>query len=210
MELKTVKIKDLKTNPLQPENRTTNTNLFSLRKSIKEDGQLTPILIDKNFVICDGHRRVNSLKQLGVESVKAIVYNGEISNLKEIDVWLRTNANTKPITNANFLQAFLKGAEIPANRLKPILWVVEKCGQKFLKELSKRNVSATYPRRFWKTAESIGYSDPERFKRFILWILDNHQTFVLRACEKNTYNKATLKYYIEANLPADLSELFQK
>lgn len=73
MKLVTVALDDLTSSPINPPRRTSETALRDLITNIKRYSLQTPILITKDHVIIDGHRRVAALRALGQTTVPAII-----------------------------------------------------------------------------------------------------------------------------------------
>ena len=48
-------------------------NIDSLAASIKKDGLIFPILLDKGLVLLDGQRRIAAYKVLGIDRIPAYV-----------------------------------------------------------------------------------------------------------------------------------------
>jgi len=52
-------------------------DLSSLSESFKEFGFVEPIIVDKNYMICAGHRRYRTAKKMGFKTVPCIVWTPE-------------------------------------------------------------------------------------------------------------------------------------
>lgn len=84
MELKSIQIKKIKPNYLQPRKKFDNEKLEELARSIKEVGILQPILVrksGKNFEIISGERRWRAAKLTGLKTIACIIKkikNGEL------------------------------------------------------------------------------------------------------------------------------------
>ena len=70
MKVKKMKIKDIK---IGERFRRKLGNIELLAQSIKEEGLLYPILVDKDGNLIDGQRRLAALKQLGNEETEVII-----------------------------------------------------------------------------------------------------------------------------------------
>ena len=64
-----IKISDIKPNPINDEIYT-QTDLSTLKQSLELNGQLEPIVLNKDNLIVSGHRRYFSILQLGWEDVE--------------------------------------------------------------------------------------------------------------------------------------------
>ena len=67
IEYDVLEISSIKHNMKNPSIRTDrNNNSFkSLKNNIKTNGLISPIVVDRNYNLIDGHRRLNALKDLG-------------------------------------------------------------------------------------------------------------------------------------------------
>jgi len=70
MKIKKMKIKDIK---VGDRFRKKLGNIDLLAQSIKEEGLLYPILVDKDGNLIDGQRRLVALKQLGIKETVVII-----------------------------------------------------------------------------------------------------------------------------------------
>jgi ParB family chromosome partitioning protein len=71
MKVKKMKIKDIK---IGERFRRKLGNIELLAQSIKEEGLLYPILVDKDGNLIDGQRRLTALNQLGIEETEVLIY----------------------------------------------------------------------------------------------------------------------------------------
>ena len=70
MKVKRMKTKDIK---VGERFRRKLGNIELLAQSIKEEGLLYPILVDKDGNLIDGQRRLVALNQLGIEETEVII-----------------------------------------------------------------------------------------------------------------------------------------
>ena len=70
MKIKRMKIEDIK---VGERFRRKLGNIYLLAQSIKEEGLLYPILVDKDGNLIDGQRRLVALNQLGIEETEVII-----------------------------------------------------------------------------------------------------------------------------------------
>ena len=71
MKIKRMKTKDIK---VGERFRRKLGNIELLAQSIKEEGLLYPILVDKDGNLIDGQRRLTALNQLGIEETEVLIY----------------------------------------------------------------------------------------------------------------------------------------
>lgn len=73
-EVKTVDIGLIKLDPKNP-NEVSKAEMKALRASYMKFGQVKPIVVDQNWVIADGHHRLEVCKELGYNKVQVIQVN---------------------------------------------------------------------------------------------------------------------------------------
>lgn len=183
MELKQINIQDIKSNPAQPEARVSKQAIKGLKSSIEQHGVLSPILISPDGVLVDGHRRVECLKELGITSVSAIIFNGELNNLNPMQAFRVANENTRKISALEYLDVYLSGGEVPHTTMKQIVFIVEKLGRRMLKKLKSEKVSPFYVGRLHPTFKKCHFTDID-FKQFFEWALKHRALRVLVIFEK--------------------------
>ena len=84
--MKKVKISKIKPNPINDEIYS-QTDLTQLKQSLETNGQLEPIVVNKDYQIISGHRRYYALTQLNVQEVdiRVVEYDNEIISLIEFN-----------------------------------------------------------------------------------------------------------------------------
>lgn len=80
-------ISNIVPNPYQPRKQFNDASLEDLANSIKEYGLLQPILVYKDgdqYVLIAGERRLRASKNIGLEKIKAIIADIDLSLLREV------------------------------------------------------------------------------------------------------------------------------
>lgn len=77
LQLRELRVKDLKNAHYNPPGRIHKDRIRDLVNSIGAIGLMQPILVTTKNIIIDGHRRVAAHKELGIETILAIVGNGD-------------------------------------------------------------------------------------------------------------------------------------
>jgi hypothetical protein len=124
---------ELKPAPFNPEIRTQLEYLKDLRESMQEKGfwEFAPILVDRNSVIIDGHRRWTVARILGIEKVPVTIVDGEADEL-----WGEFNGNRMDMTGAQVMQAIAHGLKTRPDKFADNLAQLEDIvGEEGLKEL---------------------------------------------------------------------------
>ena len=88
MEIKKVKVKDIKYAPYNPR-KISDEVLEKLKRSIQEFGYVEPIIVNKRTMnIVGGNQRLKALKDLGVEEVQAVIVDLDDTHEKSLNLAL--------------------------------------------------------------------------------------------------------------------------
>tara|TARA_R100000808_G_C2078473_1_gene103236 strand:- start:60 stop:707 length:648 start_codon:yes stop_codon:yes gene_type:complete len=136
MKYKEVSIDSIKQSKFNPSIRTSRENSCykKLRKNIKENGLIVPIVLGDKMRLVDGHRRLNCFKDLGIDKIPAIV-NSEITNKNYDKVFVSANEDSMNITPAQETERYLSGALISERTYKVIKELEELGGRNFIKRI---------------------------------------------------------------------------
>ena len=104
-QFREVRIADLKQAKFNPAQRTGPRAIAPLVNSIGKIGLMYPILIGKDYGIIDGHRRVAAYKELGLETIPAIIKVGDSS---DEEVYADVNWTARKMSGNEALQVYLK------------------------------------------------------------------------------------------------------
>lgn len=108
-----IPVEDISPNPYQPRKNFDERQLQELAHSIKEDGLLQPIIVQKNsddrkYVLIAGERRLRAVKILGKTSIKAIILNSDTIDLKVLALIENTQrTNLSPIEEATSMKELM-------------------------------------------------------------------------------------------------------
>lgn len=168
MQVKHVKLSELKPAPHNPSRRAKGPMLRQLAKSVSQIGLIYPIAITKAGNIIDGHRRVAVAKEAGWETIPAIIAEGNAET-----VYAHVNANSKILSGAEKLAVWLKNpsAVLPraAGRFEKAEQIL---GRTLLVRMSKNGLSLTMFRYGGEISRYItGENSPAIIKRAVLWLL---------------------------------------
>jgi ParB family chromosome partitioning protein len=73
-------------------------DILTLMQSLKKFGQLNPIIVDSDYELIAGFRRLEAAKRLGWSTVKAIVVEGP-TDAEKIEIELEENLQRKDLTD---------------------------------------------------------------------------------------------------------------
>ena len=95
MEIKEIKICDIKPDPNQPRKKIgfSDEEIRELADSIKSVGIIVPLLIQKDNILVDGERRLRAAKSIGLKEVP-VVYNENLTGLHRLEYQLICSLNS--------------------------------------------------------------------------------------------------------------------
>jgi hypothetical protein len=109
----TVNINDLKSNVMNPPERTeTNKQFMVLKKGIRELGVLSSVhFCGDSMTLINGHRRVKSAKENGIETIAGYSYNGLTSVERDI-LFEHLNSTSCNYSGKQKLFTYLEGGKV--------------------------------------------------------------------------------------------------
>lgn len=105
-QFRELRLKDIKSAAHNPPGRVAKDHIRDLVGSIGDVGLLHPILVTEENVIIDGHRRAAAYKELGYETIPAIVGRGDPNHL-----YASVNAASRKMGGNEALMVWLKQPE---------------------------------------------------------------------------------------------------
>ena len=84
--IKEIEISKIKTNPYQPRKTFNEESIKELAASIQKHGLMQPVIVIENegeYILVAGERRLRAVKSLGKESIKAIISDISLKDLRE-------------------------------------------------------------------------------------------------------------------------------
>ena len=179
-EILITKIKESKFNPTV---RTSRDSLGykALRTNIKTHGLITPVVLSKNLVIIDGHRRLNCLKDLGVKKVNAIVHE-TVTNRNYDTMFVAANENTMTITPAQEAERYLAGAKV-SERTKNVIAELEKVGGRpFIKRIvADKKSPMTYHIALQQFQNYTKQTKRSVLRKVVYWMLNVGSAYKLKS-----------------------------
>lgn len=197
-EIEEVDVGDLIGAPFNPSDRLEEKALVDLKNSIDRYGVLSPIHIDANNNIADGHRRVQCAKDLGIQKIPAIRLDIGVS-----DAWAELNGSTRPINRKQWGVAFSNGLpldNVPSKIQYNLAKMKEILGDEF-DIVIKQNSVYIYSIARQLSSYVYGCADYEFMKKAILWMYKHNQQAMIRECMKNSIAADLIINAIENDLP---------
>ncbi|OQX84540.1 hypothetical protein B6D60_09145 [candidate division KSB1 bacterium 4484_87] len=76
-------------------------DLYELKSSIRQVGLLNPIIINEEYELLSGFRRLNACRQLGWKEIDAIMVHTGDDELKKLEVEYHENIGRKDLTEVD-------------------------------------------------------------------------------------------------------------
>lgn len=183
MKLVNLKVDKIKPSPFNPPVRTdrTNSKYKALRRSIKRVGILVPLSVTNDYTLIDGNRRLEIAKELNMEKVPTIVNSSE-SMARFDEYFVEANENTMPMSSAQELYRYLKGAKISNSTRRSIEHLKEIGGIRVLKQILKTGKS---PVTFHIAVNQYknyakAYNNPSELQHVMYWMLNVGSPYKLK------------------------------
>jgi hypothetical protein len=149
--VKLLRVADVKGADYNPARRTEVKRLKELMRSMSEIGLLYPILVDERNEVIDGHRRLACAKELGWETIPAIVVPATRGNRDAI--YASVNITAAKMTGNEMLTAWLGNTHAASPRSQKLFAEMNNVlGLPLVKQLAERGLSS----RVYQTAARIG------------------------------------------------------
>lgn len=81
-------------------------DLSALKDSMRNYGLMNPITLDQKNVLIAGERRLEAAKQIGWESINAIIINKPVSKIELLEMELEENNQRKEFTDEELLEGY--------------------------------------------------------------------------------------------------------
>ena len=183
MNPKSVDPKKLKFLEYNPAVRITDKATKELFLSMKKDGfwSYRPILITKDYVIADGHRRTTCALKLGIPLIPAFVVDKNAS-----EIWMNITKGDRAIKSKDVFEVLSNGMPpkyIPDTNVgRAARRVINNYGQKMVDYAAKHGVSSSVFPQAKNVAIYLGHEgDTEYVEKIIYWLIDFNYIHYIRA-----------------------------
>ena len=78
--------------------RSENTDVLKLKESIQKVGLLNPIIINEEKELLSGFRRLTAIRELGYETIDAIIVKTDADKIKKLDIEYHENIGRCDLT----------------------------------------------------------------------------------------------------------------
>jgi ParB/RepB/Spo0J family partition protein len=173
-----------------PSIRTNKKELSPLLISIKANGILYPIMVDKNMNIIDGHRRLACANQLKLREVPVIVSD---TTLNKDECYETINSSQRKMNPNEMIFVYVHGGRVPKKAETKIIQLEKILGLSELKKLSKKYVSVSILSYGLRISDYCNNPSIEFKKKAILWLVRHKQTYRVRRALEDGINASRLK-----------------
>ena len=183
----------------------------ALRTNIKANGLIVPVVLSKNLVVIDGHRRLSCLKDLGIRKVNAIVHE-TVTNRNYDKMFVAANESSMTITPAQEAERYLAGALVSKSTANIIAELEKIGGRSFIKRIvADRKSPVTY---FIALRQFQNYTKQTKrsiLRKVVYWMLNVGSAYKLKLSISefipidmlmeaiNTKTPLTTKWYNHSN-----------
>lgn len=160
-----------------PEIRIQLRYLKPLRDSMEAEGfwDFSPILVDRQGTIIDGHRRWTVAKLLNIEEVPVTIVDDDADR-----IWAMFNGTRMDLTGAQAMQANALGLKTRPPKYSSLMTLLEDTvGQEGIRVLGQRGVSPHIIKSARRIAHYCMIDEKEFLKATVYWLALNSQMSVL-------------------------------
>ncbi len=182
MELRRMRIQDIRPDPDQPRKTFDDESIESLAETYKVEGQIVPIEVDGNGTIVTGERRWRAAKKAGLEEIDVIVHTPENRLRRQLIEELHRE-NIPELERARALNRFVVTTNMPNTRIAAMLGVGENYIRQLLAMVDEPGIEKAIEEGKipgWKAVELKQALGTERAKQYI----DSHEKEELRSLHR--------------------------
>ncbi len=196
--------------PFNPAIRTERERLYELRKSMEHNGFLEykPIVIGKDGIVGDGHRRLACAIDLGLPLVPVV--HDPTRNAEEI--WAEECTTSRAATAKETVMAVAQGLRIlPDNKYRSSIKAIQRyAGQEGLVALADAKLSPSIHKRVKSVVGYVGrdvdeqgkpYEDLYFMRKTLFWLIEHRAQMVVFYMMNSGIDPQILEAYIEENKP---------
>lgn len=185
IEYNVLEISIIKHNMKNPSIRTDrNNNSFkSLKNNIKTNGLISPIVVDRNYNLIDGHRRLNALKDLGHKLVPVNI-NKAVNPKNYGKVFKAANHDTMKITATQETEMYLNGATEISSKVLSSIKALEKIGGRaIIRRIAiERKAPGTFVSGVRMYCKHVNDHTLKAQKDVLYWMFNVDTCYKLKAC----------------------------
>jgi ParB family chromosome partitioning protein len=96
-------------------------DIASLMESLKDYGQLTPIIINQNYELIAGFRRLQAAKRLGWKSIEAVILD-KPSEQQKLEIEIEENIQREDLSSEEIADGLARLQKLKAPGLLVRIW----------------------------------------------------------------------------------------
>ncbi len=200
-EWKLLAVSKIKDAPHNPKQRTLPSRIKKLVQSMGQIGLIYPILVDAHNNLIDGHRRVAAARELGWESIPAIVLEGDNNA-----TYATVNETSRHMSGAEMLAVWAVQPEaVPCRQAKEYEEMREVIGHNGVRRMVEGGLSGRTYYIAKRLARYCGEETNEFIVRCLKWLMSTALVGVVRKALETGVPAAKLRKAIEENRPLTIS-----
>lgn len=165
---KLLRVEHVKMAAHNPGKRVEKRRLKDLLRSMSEVGLLYEILVDEDYQVIDGHRRLACARELGWETIPAKVIKG---NRDVLYASVNVTA-TKMSGNENLAVWLVQPQAVSPRMQKLFVQMKEVLGESLIRELCERGLSARVYQTALRLSRYCGQQTPVFVQKAVRWLMD--------------------------------------
>lgn len=196
------RVKDAPYNPNRT--RLSRHALRPLVESMSRYGQLYPVLVDGNNVLIEGHRRTAAARELGWETIEAIVVDGHDREA----VFVSVNESQRKMTGNESLFVFLANPRaVTGKQEKKFREMLEVLGKELTQEVVQQGYSWSIFDRAKRVCRYVSKDDAQYVQKVTQWLLHVVPVMAAQNAIRTGYSPAKMREAIAhgKGLPNSLS-----
>ncbi len=197
---KTVDIKDIKPRKYNPVKRGQDSRFKQLERSIGKNGLQYPLLVTKSNDLIDGHRRLQALRNLGIDKIEVMI---SPSTASVEETYADVNHTACQLSGNQNLHVWLKEPKAVTQRQRTIFSNAQtKFGRTILKKLANQGASVNLLRACQEIANYCDKPEDNEFVRKVAeWLMRYKNTRFIRSYCQMQQPANVLIRQIKANKP---------
>lgn len=175
MEMIWVAVGEVKTLPYNPPNRTEEAALKALKDDIALHGIRVPLIVNKDFMLVDGHRRLTCAKALGITSVPVVISYGSVE-----EDYSSVNITQKAMSDKDLMWIYVNGGPLSPRIKSKIKKIEEVMGEDGPTELLLNGCGPGIYAMATRVARYCGDNSPEFTAKSLRWLMEHKAQFSVR------------------------------
>tara|TARA_R100000742_G_C4264374_1_gene82284 strand:- start:51 stop:719 length:669 start_codon:yes stop_codon:yes gene_type:complete len=200
IEYDVLEISTIKQSMVNPSIRTNrdNNSFKKLKHNIKINGLISPVVVDKDHNLIDGHRRLNALRDLG-HTLIPVNINKSVDPKKYAKTFTASHIDTMKINAAQQTEMYLNGVRDIAPRVLNCIKVLERVGgRQLIKNIAEQEKSPeTFVAGMNMYCKHIKNSSLKTQRTVMYYMLNVDSAYALKSAIFACTDAETIKDFVE-------------